>query len=123
MEYDNNGGPQTIFQYALRGDGKSDEVAIPIEKAIIFPIGDSDDYLGESLLRTAYPHWYYKTHLYKVDAIQKERHGIGVPMGHLPPGFRKEDKEAMNEMLANLRTNERAFITSTSRLRDRVRRN
>jgi hypothetical protein len=111
LDYNYNGGPQTIWQMALRGDGKSEEVDIAIEKAIIFSIGDSDDYLGESLLRTAYPHWYYKTHLYKVDAIQKERHGMGVPMGKLPPGFRDSDKEAMNELLSNLRTNERAFIT------------
>ncbi|HEY1249171.1 MAG TPA: hypothetical protein VGE97_09300 [Nitrososphaera sp.] len=111
IEYDDNGGPMEIYQNALRGDGKSEEVIIPIEKAIIFSIGDSDDYLGESLLRTAYPHWYYKTHLYKVDAIQKERHGIGVPVGKLPPGFRATDKDAMNELLSNLRTNERSFIT------------
>jgi hypothetical protein len=111
IEYDENGGPQNIYQIALRGDGKSDEIVIPIEKAIIFSIGDSDDHLGESLLRSAYPHWYYKTHLYKVDAIQKERHGIGVPVGKLPPGYREADKDAMNEMLSNLRTNERSFIT------------
>jgi hypothetical protein len=111
LEYNESGGPSIIHQIALRGDGSSEEVLIPIEKAIIFAIGDSDDYLGESLLRTAYPHWYYKTHLYKVDAIQKERHGIGVPVGKLPPGFRDADKAAMNELLSNLRTNEKAFIT------------
>jgi len=111
IEYNDNGGPETIFQNALRGNGKSEEVRIPIEKAIIFSIGDSDDYLGESLLRSAYPHWYFKTHLYKVDAIQKERHGIGIPKGKLPPGYRDTDKDAMNELLSNLRTNERAFIT------------
>jgi hypothetical protein len=111
LDYNDNGGPQTIWQSSLRGDGDIEEIAIPIEKAIIFSIGDSDDYLGESLLRTAYPHWWYKTHLYKVDAIQKERHGMGIPVGKLPPGYRDSDKAAMNELLSNIRTNEKAFIT------------
>lgn len=111
IEYDDNGGPQVIHHYALRSEGKSEEVPIPIEKAIIFTLGDNDDLLGDSLLRSAYPHWYYKTHLYKIDAIQKERHGIGVPKGILPPGFKQADKDTMNELLRNLRTNEKAEMT------------
>jgi hypothetical protein len=111
IDYDDHGGPEVIHHLALRSDGKSDEVEIPIDKAIIFTMGDNDNLLGDSLLRSAYPHWYYKTHLYKVDAIQKERHGIGVPKGMLPPGFKKADKDAMNELLRNLRTNEKAEMT------------
>lgn len=111
IETDDNGGPVQIIQNALRTGGKVEEVAIPIEKAIIFSLGDSDDLYGESILRTAYQHWYYKTHLYKVDAIQKERHGIGVPYGILPPGYTDDDKKFLNEMLRNLRTNEKAEYT------------
>lgn len=111
IEYDDNGGPSVILHNAIRADSKVKEVKIPIGKAVIFMVGESDDYLGESLLRSAYPHWYYKTHLYKIDAIQKERHGIGVPKGKLPPGFKQTDKDTMNELLRNLRTNERAEMT------------
>lgn len=110
IEYDDNGGPVEIIQNAIRKDGKTDEVPIPIEKAIIFPFGDADNLSGESALRSAYPHWFYKTHLYKIDAIQKERHGIGIPRGTLPPGYTKEDRDFLEELLANLRTNERSFI-------------
>lgn len=108
IEYDNDGGPQIIHHNALRADGRTEQVPIPIDQAIIFQFGDADDYLGDSVLRSAYPHWYYKTYLYKIDAIQKERHGIGVPKGKLPPGAKKEDKEILKELLANLRTNEQA---------------
>jgi len=108
---DDNGGPVEVIQSAIRADGKTDEVHIPINKAIIFPFGEADDLYGESILRSAYPHWYYKTHLYKIDAIQKERHGIGIPRGTLPPGYNDKDREFLNELLSNLRTNERAFIT------------
>jgi hypothetical protein len=108
---DDNGGPVEIIQQAIRADGKAEEVHIPIEKAIIFPFGEADNLYGESVLRSAYPHWFYKTHLYKIDAIQKERHGIGIPRGTLPPGYSDKDKEFLGELLSNLRTNERAYVT------------
>lgn len=66
---------------------------------------------GMSILRSAYQHWYYKTELYKIDAIQKERHGIGVPVIKLPPNFTDEDKRLAETIGRNLRTNERAHIT------------
>jgi hypothetical protein len=108
---DDNGGPVEVIQNAIRADGKSQEVHIPINKCVIFPFGEADDLYGESALRSAYPHWYYKTHLYKIDAIQKERHGIGIPRGTLPPGYTDKDKEFLAELLSNIRTNERAYVT------------
>jgi hypothetical protein len=61
-------------------------------------------------LRTPYKHWYYKEQLYKIDAIQKERHGIGIPMITLPPGFSTDDRALAEQMGRNLRTNERAHV-------------
>ena len=65
---------------------------------------------GMSILRSAYKHWYYKENLYKIDAIQKERHGIGIPVIKLPPGFSPTDKTLADEMGRNLRTNEKAHV-------------
>lgn len=111
IETDDNGGPKIIKYNNIDAKGKATVVDIPIEKAIIFTNGDTENLFGESILRSAYSHWYYKTHLYKVDAIQKERHGIGVPLGRLPPGYNDDDKKYMNELLANIRANEKAHIT------------
>jgi len=110
--YDENGGPTGIRQYAVRDQGGGyDQVEIPIEKLLLF-VNDEDngDLWGRSLLRSAYPHWFYIQHLYKVDAIQKERHGIGVPFGQLPPGYTDADRDAAFEMVSNLRTNERSGV-------------
>lgn len=63
-----------------------------------------------SLLRTAYKHWYYKDNLYKIDAIQKERHAIGVPRAKLAPGYTAEDTNIAFKLVSNLRTNENAGI-------------
>ena len=107
--YDDNGGPVSVIQNAIRADGKTDEVTIPINKLIIFTLNRrGGDLRGKSLLRTAYRHWFYKDHFYKIDAIQKERHGTGVPYVSLPPGYQPDDKTAAFELVQNIRTNERA---------------
>jgi hypothetical protein len=84
---------------------------IPISKLAVFSLEpEGGDLRGISVLRSAYKHWYYKDTLYKIDAIQKERHGIGIPIIKLPPGFTTEDKRLADDLGRNLRTNERAHI-------------
>jgi hypothetical protein len=88
-----------------------DEVVIPIEKLLVFTFDkEAGNIEGISILRSAYKHWYYKDTLYKIDAIQKERHGIGVPVVKLPAGFKDGDKDIADELGRNLRTNERAHV-------------
>jgi hypothetical protein len=62
------------------------------------------------VLRSAYKHWYFKENLYKIDAIQKERHGIGIPIIKLPLGHNPKDRTLAHEIGANLRTNEKAHV-------------
>jgi phage gp29-like protein len=114
MDYDNNGKLTQVIQNAIQGDHSTKEVKLDATKLVVFTLnGKGSDITGKSILRTAYPHWYYKTHFYKLDAIQKERHGIGVPRGKLLPGYTKADKEALRTALRYLRTNEESFILET----------
>lgn len=110
--YDDNGGPVEVKQNAIGKDYKLREVTIPIEKLIIFTNDEEGgDLMGKSMLRSAYPHWYYGQHLYKIDAIQKERHAIGIPRAIMPPGIKdKKEKAAAQLMVKNIRTNEHAGI-------------
>lgn len=111
FQYDDNGGPLGVKQNAIDKDGNTTEVDIPIDKLIILTLnGEGGDLEGKSVLRTAYPHWYYKTHLYKIDAIQKERHGIGVPKIKLPANASQKDRALGWELVRNLRTNENSGI-------------
>ena len=111
ITYDDNGGPLKIEQGAIKGDGTVQQVEIDIPKLMIFTFSrKGGDLTGKSLLRTAYPHWYYKTHFYKIDAIQKERHSLGVPKGMLKPGYTQKDKDVLRNLLRNLRTNEEAYM-------------
>lgn len=110
--YDDFGGPVGVVHNALRADGKVEQdVEIDIDKLIIFTMEKEGGNLeGRSLLRTAYKHWYYKDNLYKIDAIQKERHALGIPDIELPMGYNDGDKKLAHELGRNLRTNEFAYI-------------
>lgn len=111
--YDKNGGPKSVDIYVEdpENDGAVEEKNIPIEKLLVFTLNrEANDITGRSMLRPIYKHHYYKEQLYKIDAIQKERHGIGVPVIKLPPNFTDADKVAANLLGRNLRTNERAHV-------------
>jgi len=112
-KYDENGGPDGVVMEPteMSGFGDTSGIFIPIEKLVIFSLeAEAGDLRGISVLRSAYKHYFYKDTLYKIDAIQKERHGIGVPLIKLPPGFSQEDKMLADQIGRNLRTNERSHI-------------
>lgn len=108
--FDSNGGPNGIVMDPTEANGWS-STYIPIEKLVVFTLEqEAGDIRGISLLRSAYKHWYYKDTLYKIDAIQKERHGIGVPIIKLPLGYTDADKKLAEDLGRNMRTNERAHV-------------
>lgn len=115
FQYDDNGGPVSCTQNALDSRGNAKEITIPIQKMIVFTNDkDGGDLLGNSMLRTAYEHYYYKYNLYKIDGIQKERHAIGFPIVELQPGYSDDDQRYANMLGSNVRTNERAYaVTNT----------
>lgn len=110
-KYDSHGGPAGVVMYGTEISGPIAEVYIPIDKLLVFTFDrEAGNVEGISVLRSAYKHWYFKEQLYKIDAIQKERHGIGIPVIKLPSNFNAEDKVAANDLGRNLRTNERAHV-------------
>jgi len=113
VHYDSHGGPKAItFFTKVDGTGATKEDKIPIDELLVITFKrEAGNILGTSALRNAYKHHYYKDQLYKIDAIQKERHGIGIPVIKLPPNFdRVKDIAEANALGRNLRANERAHI-------------
>jgi hypothetical protein len=116
--WDDNGGPVGVtFSRPMPRDSRAssqeivDQVFIPIEKLVVFTFDkEANNMMGTSVLRSAYKHWFFKEQLYKIDAIQKERHGIGIPVIKLPPGFSADDAKKAHEIGRNLRTNEKAHV-------------
>lgn len=110
-DYDANGGPNGVFFGAPESLPRRPDVYIPIDKLLIFTHQrEGGNMAGVSALRSAYKHWYFKDNLYKIDAIQKERHGIGIPIIHLPPNFNTEDAQLANQIGRNLRVNEKSHV-------------
>ncbi len=104
-------GEFTGIKHWRTRDNDARSVPISSTKLLMFTWDEeAGDPRGTSVLRSAYKHWYYKENLYKVDAIQKERHGIGIPRVKLGAGWKQEDKQIASEIGANLRTNEKAHI-------------
>jgi hypothetical protein len=115
IKYDRNGGPDKIRFYRERPGESAQFVDIDIEKLCVFTHDrECGNIMGISILRSAYKHWYYKSNLEKIDAIQKERHGIGVPIIKLPIGFTSKgpgnDVLLADEIGRNLRVNESAHV-------------
>jgi hypothetical protein len=111
FNYDAHGGPDSIEMEGSIDNPTQKPVTIPIAKLVIFNLeGEAGDLTGISVLRSVYKHWFYKDTLYKIDGIQKERHGIGIPVIKLPMGWTKDDKDRADELGRNLRTNERAHV-------------
>jgi hypothetical protein len=109
--WDANGGVAGVRHRPL--NKPTNTVDIPIEKLLIFTFEEQDgDPVGMPLLRSAYKHWYFADEFYKIDGVQKERHGVGVPEIILPMGASEADKKKAVEMARNIRTNEQAEIVA-----------
>ena len=108
--FDAAGGVSGI-RYGVYTTTGYEEKDISIEKLLIFTFDEEGgDPFGLSILRSAYPHWYIKQQMYKIDGVQKERHGIGVPEIGLPVGYTPKDLTLARQLGRNMRTNEKAFI-------------
>lgn len=109
FEYDSTGGPLGVHLYNY--PGHQGHIFIPMKKLLVFTNDlEGGDLRGTSVLRSAYKHWFFKEQAYKIDGIQKERHGIGIPIIKLPPGFSSNDRKLAHEIGRNLRTNEKAHV-------------
>ena len=110
-KFDAHGGPKRVLMNPPTTTSYQHAVPIDIEKLLVFTFDrEAGNIEGISVLRSAYKHWYYIEQLYKIDAIQKERHAIGIPVIKLPVGYKPEDKTAADELGRNIRTNERAHV-------------
>ncbi|MCK5019126.1 MAG: DUF935 family protein [Candidatus Peribacteraceae bacterium] len=107
---DKNGELEEIMQRAYK-DNNLQEFTIPIEKLMIFTHRqEGDNYLGTSILRQAYKHWFFRDKYYKIDAVATERTGIGIPVITLPDAFSDDDYDDAEKMAENIRGHEKAYV-------------
>ena len=99
-----------LGQYGYRG-ARFEQVSVPADKITLFSFRrEGANFWGRSVLRPAYPHWYVKNQLYRIDAIAAERNSLGVPVIVLPAGFSKEDHDAAVNFVTQLAAHERTGV-------------
>lgn len=71
-----DGGLVAIEQYASTG-----KVYIPVDRLVAY-VNDREggDWVGQSLLRSAYKNWLLKDRMLRAQALTVERNGLGVPV-------------------------------------------
>jgi len=107
---DENGELESITQRTYKNNNYI-EVTIPIQKLMVFVYRrEGDNYLGTSILRQAYKHWFFRDKYYKIDAVAQERLGIGIPVITLPEGYTDDDYTDAENMGKNLRGHEKAYV-------------
>lgn len=100
-----------ITQLISTDDNPKTLAEIPMEKLFVLTNDqEGDDLTGRSVLRSAYIHWKHKRLLYIISGISADRYGVGVPVMKLPEGYSDAEKAAAEELLKNLRSNERSYL-------------
>jgi hypothetical protein len=110
--YDDDGGLAGIQQWPT--DWRE---PIDIERMVIYKIRSNfGNPEGESILRPAYPDYYYAKNLKSLEGIAYERNGAGYPSVTLPEGADTSDESETsdigraNKMVRNVRNDEQAGI-------------
>ena len=108
-------GRAGIYQQVSSDEVENSNMQIPMDKLLVLT-NDKEgvDYTGQSVLKSAYKHYYYKDKLYRISAISAERYGVGVPVVTLPSGAGEEEQAEAEAMGRQLRANERSYIVLPS---------
>lgn len=99
-----------VRQY-IPGGITSRNVWIPSEKLVLFTFDqEGDDFRGQSPLRSAYKHWFFKDTFYRIQGIQIERWAVGIPrIEQTDPVVNKTSRDAAIEAAKNMRAHEQGY--------------
>ena len=90
-----DGGLVSITQYGI---ADRPDVTIPVDRLVVF-VNDREgaNWLGESILRSAYKMWLLKDRLLRVQALTAERNGLGIPTFESAPAPEASSYEEAQE--------------------------
>jgi hypothetical protein len=73
---------------------------------------EGNNYYGRSVLRTAYPHWWWKQQLYRIDMIGHDRFHVGIPRAKLDQNYSAATAplDKIEATLKGLRSHDRAYM-------------
>jgi hypothetical protein len=82
---------------------------IPVSQLVAY-VNDQEagNWLGVSYLRALFKHWLRKDRLLRVDAINAERNGAGIPLAYAPPNATKDQITELAALARSYRAGESA---------------
>jgi hypothetical protein len=86
------------------------ETIIPASELVYYRLGaEGDNWMGTSLLRSAFKPWMIKDKLERIDAIGQERKAVGVPIIYPPTNADAQTKGEVETLFASMHLSEAAF--------------
>lgn len=95
IEVGADGGLIAVQQHGL---GSEPDVTIPVDRLVVY-VNEREgaNWLGESLLRSAYKMWLLKDRVLRIQALVAERNGLGIPVyeaAELPENMEGAERDA-----------------------------
>lgn len=118
FEVAEDGQLSTLVQYAAKGSsGNFQELTIDAPYLAHFTHDrEGDNYFGRSVLRSAYPHWFYKKDAYRIAGIRLHRFGVGIPKASIDttkmPSNSTDELNKIETTLKGIVAHEKAYIRS-----------
>jgi hypothetical protein len=82
---------------------------IPVDRLVAYVNEqEAGNWFGISYLRSLFKHWLRKDRLLRVDAINAERNGAGVPLAYAPPNATNDQITALANLARSYRAGESA---------------
>jgi phage gp29-like protein len=117
-----NGTLRAVVQEAPK-NGKQKTLRIPGQYCVVLTHEkEGDNYWGVPILRYIWSHYYYKTELYRIDAVRLDRFGIGIPIIEIATGYvlKPNEKRLCETILRGLRSHHRAFALLPEELKLKI---
>lgn len=106
-------GPNAFLQQFAPKNGQYGFWNIPADQlALHIRAREGNNYYGRSVLRTAYPHWWWKAQLYRIDMVGHDRFHVGIPRAALDEHYNAATAplNKIEETLKGLRSHDRAYM-------------
>ncbi len=112
VENDQTGVLDHLQQFAPKG-GRYGFWDIPVDRLVLHVLNrEGNNWYGRSILRAAYPHFFWVKQLYRIGAVGADRELQGIPRAKLGPEYNETivTLDKIETTLKGLRSYDRAYV-------------
>jgi hypothetical protein len=112
IEDEETGTLKVLQQFAPKA-GRFGFYDLPVERLVLHVLNrEGQNWYGRSILRPAYPNYYWKQQLYRIDAVGHDRFHVGIPIAKLTKDYQASSAplDKIEQTLQGLRSYEFAYL-------------